>query len=315
MTYSVYDKPYKNYPLLVDHLEVKGLSVTNRSVAESTLRNINYYRFKVYLRPFLDVSTNTFHPGSTFEQGLDLYRFDDELRDLLFTVVGRLEVKLRSRLDQVVSEHINDPFWYLQDSVFNGRKMGKIHGVRGKINNAFQSSRDDFTNHFKTKYVNIINSSYKHLPPFWLAAELTTFGHILALFDSLEKPRFNVRGSTNKLDDLANEFGAGNLQTLNSWLLGVRDIRNRCAHHSRLWNSNFRAPRGGNNLLDPSLPTPNTNRIYLILMTIHIMCKNIGVDISLSTQLGDLIRKHPAVDRYLPSMGFPNNWHTDPAWL
>ena len=275
------------------------------------LKRINYYRFKVYLRPFLDQPNNLYRPGATFEQGVDLYRFDDELRDLCFTIIGRLEVKIRSRLDQTISAHTNNPFWYLVDSNFNDRL--KMEEIAQKISSDFKCSSDDFTNYFKAKYYNNANSKFKHLPPFWIAAELLTFGTILRLFKSVKKSTIAGK-NVNKMDALAREFGAKNLKVFNGWLAAMRDVRNRCAHHSRLWNCNYREPAEIRKMLDPNCLPPRQNRIYLILVALHIMCKSMDIQADIRDRLQSLIGNHPAVTPYLGSIGFHMDWALDPVW-
>ncbi|SDZ73445.1 Abortive infection bacteriophage resistance protein [Desulfuromusa kysingii] len=312
MAYSLYNKPYRTYVDLVQHLQAKNLTVTDTAKAQEILKKINYYRFKIYLRPFLDQPTNTYRQGATFEQGLELYRFDDELRDLTFKLIGRLEIKLRSRLDQTISEHLNDPFWYLNSFIFENDF--NMNSIASKIGTSFQFSRDDFTNNFKSKYFNEANDGFKHLPPFWIAAELTTFGTILSLYKAIDKNKFNNPPHLNKLDILSKEFGARNIRTLNSWLTLIRDVRNRCAHHSRLWNCNYRQPGGVFGMLDQRYQPRNRNRIYLFFAVLHIMCKNIDIPANMKVSLQGLIQKYPAVVPYLPSIGFHPGWALDQIW-
>lgn len=70
-----------------------------------------------------------------------------------------------------------------------------------------------------------------------------TLGEVAKFYSLLDITKFNIsRPRSNKLDELANEFGASNMRALISWILLIRDIRNRCAHHTRLWNSILREP-------------------------------------------------------------------------
>jgi len=60
----------------------------------------------------------------------------------------------------------------------------------------------------------------------------------------LDKSSFSLPQNKNVLDNLSQAFGAKNLKELNSWLKLIRDVRNRVAHHSRVWNCNYREPTG-----------------------------------------------------------------------
>ena len=50
-------------------------------------------------------------------------------------------------------------------------------------------------------------------------------------------------------DNLAKEFGAKDYKVLVNWIRCIRDVRNRCAHHSRLWNAKLSIPSDLNNVL------------------------------------------------------------------
>ena len=217
MAYSLYSKPYKTPSELLTHLQEKGLQIEDIPRAEKYLENISYYRFKIYLVPFYSSVKNCYQAGSHFENGVELYRFDDELRDFLFSVIGRVEIKLRSKLDRVVTSHTNNPFWYLDDNIFTRKG---IDNVRAGLASSFRHSRDEFSTHYKKNYFNTVSDNYKQLPPFWVISELMTFGNIRSFYCSLDKSKFPASGHrSNLLDQLANEFGASNIKQLNGCVI------------------------------------------------------------------------------------------------
>ncbi|EJL6311404.1 Abi family protein [Vibrio cholerae] len=313
MPYKKYDKPYLLPPQLISALEAKGLSFHDKGKAERFLETINYYRFKIYLHPYLQSCGKKFKPDTYFEHGVQLYRFDEELRIYLLKLICRIEVKLRTRLDQVVTSTQNEPYWYLVDSNFQQSKLyGKVSGFRQSIASAFVTCREDYATHFKDNYYNATNAAYKFLPPFWVAGELTTFGNIMNIYDSLDKTPFQVTSRQNSLDDLAREFGANNLKTLNQWLKSIRDIRNRCAHHNRVWSCNYRAP----NRIVPqlSISPSNDNRLYTTLAMFHVISKTLQLDESIRYDIYQIIHKYPAVKKHLWIAGFPERWFFDQFW-
>ncbi|MGR2853974.1 Abi family protein [Vibrio vulnificus] len=310
MAYRKYNKPYLLPAQLIVELEAKGLKFKDKVKAKRFLETINYYRFKIYLHPFLQSCGKKFKPNSYFESGMQLYRFDEDLRVYLLKIICRLEVKLRTRLDQVVTSTQNDPYWYLVDANF--QSSGKVSGLRQSIAKSFISCREDYALHFKENYYNETNDAYKFLPPFWVAAELTTFGQIMTLYSSLKKPSFQVTPRQNHLDDLAQEFGANNLKTLNDWLQCIRDIRNRCAHHNRVWSCNYRAPSRVPPVL--TIAPTNNNRLYTTLALLHIMVGNLGLDETVRLDISKLVTKHPISRKYLRIAGFPPRWYFDSFW-
>ncbi|MBS9435425.1 Abi family protein [Photorhabdus hainanensis] len=103
-----------------------------------------------------------------FENGLDIYRFDESLRNYIFRIISGLEIKFRSRLDHTISEYTDDPFWYLDDKNFFNKKEKKINLLRSKLSNSFTSCNEKYATHYKEKYYNEKNDNYKSLPLFRL---------------------------------------------------------------------------------------------------------------------------------------------------
>jgi abortive infection bacteriophage resistance protein len=318
-----YDKPYKSFTDIVSHLEKKGLVISDRDTAETTLKYINYYRFKIYLRPLLNISTGQFKTGASFEEAYQLYRFDDELRDILFSIIGRIEVKIRTRLDQTIAEHTSNPFWYLDSHNFTSN----VDDIRPSLNNKFTSSKDDFVKHYKDNYQapNSVSVFHQNMPPFWVMAELTTFGNIVSLFWSLNKDKFPAGKYTNKLDILSQEFGAPSLDIFNSWLESLRETRNRCAHHSRVWNRNCFEAKGiqskkskfNLNLPPDGTVTPTSgrrNRFYSAMFVVFQVSKNLNIDRNIKDNFLELLEKYPKVKPHLDSAGFPDDWDSLKAW-
>lgn len=314
MTYRVYNKTYQSPEDLVFHMKAKGLTVCDEQRAKEFLENVNYYRFKIYLWPFLDSTQSSYVINSTFEDGVELYRFDEELRNFIFTMICRIEIKLRSKLDQVVASHSNNPFWYLEDTLFMQNKIYSMDGVRASLASSFQQSKDDFSKHFKNNYYNDVNVNFKQLPPFWVVAELATFGQIRNVYSALEKSYFQGAKNTNKLNTLAHDFGAQNYKQLNNWITAIRDVRNRCAHHSRVWNANHRQANGVLNKLDPNYLPTNDNKIYLFCVLLKLMNDKLDMGFDIKGALQRLFQKYPTAQLKSHSAGFPCDWYLDVIW-
>ncbi len=58
MKYSLYAKPHKTPLELITKMKSQNLLVLDTAYAQLVLSEIKYFRFKIYLRPFLDVSKN-----------------------------------------------------------------------------------------------------------------------------------------------------------------------------------------------------------------------------------------------------------------
>lgn len=306
MKYSLYSKPYKSPADLIVKLKAQNLTFADEQKAQSILSSINYFRFKIYLRPFLDTTTKTYKPQSSFEDAYSLYCFDTELKNVLFALISQIEIALRTKLEQHITSYLDKPFWYLDDKYFLDKQ--KINSTRVVLRNEFLRSKDDFTLHYKDKYINEASNDFKEMPPFWIISELSTFGNILAIYESIDKKPFALPHNQNVLDNLAREFGAKNLKELNSWLKLIRDVRNRVAHHSRVWNCNYREPHGIRQHLSPSEQPSQPNKIYLFFVILEILHTNAVIKSPLKPMLKELIKAHPVVNSFLDSMGIPSGW-------
>lgn len=304
--YSLYTKSYKNLTDLIIKLKSQNLIISDETKANKILSKINYFRFKIYLRPFLDITTKQFRVNSKFEDAFQLYSFDEELKNILFSIISQIEINLRTKLDQYVTSYTDNPFWYLDNQYFMNES--KIFNTKVSLKNEFLRSQDDFTFHYKENYINDTCNDFKEMPPFWIISELSTFGNILTIFDTLDKKSFALLHNKNVLDDLSNEFGAKNLKELNSWLKLIRDVRNRVAHHSRVWNCNYREPHGIRQSLSAPLQPSQPNKIYLFFVILEILHQNQIVDKDIKVEVNLLLQKYPTTQRFINSMGIPQGW-------
>lgn len=110
-----YTKTALNISDLLATLQQRGLIINDIVQATQFLNNVSYFRFASYLRVF-EQRDHTFRAGSTFEQAAMLYKFDVELRKLLFGAIQRIEIALRSRVIHQFSL-AHGPFWFLDASL------------------------------------------------------------------------------------------------------------------------------------------------------------------------------------------------------
>jgi abortive infection bacteriophage resistance protein len=92
-----YIKPHLSFNKQIELLLKRDLLIPNTEYAKNKLQHINYYRLSAYFIPFYQ-STNKFHLHTTFEDIIQIYEFDREIRLLLFNAIERVEVFLRSQI-------------------------------------------------------------------------------------------------------------------------------------------------------------------------------------------------------------------------
>lgn len=317
-----YEKPYKSPALLVQKLIGEELEVDDQVHAERVLSRINYYRFKAYAYPFRENSGKPFKknggkfvPNTKFDDIEQLYNFDDGLRELCFSYISKLEIQLRSRLDQVIASSKNNPFWYLDNSIFS--TYGDMDFLAEHIEEQFSKSDEEYVDHFKNYYRDENNEDYPQLPPSWVAVELFSLGTLNNYFLKLNVNHFNVGSNSEKnpLNIMSKEFSAISFIQLRSWLEVIRQIRNKCAHHSRLFNVKLKPWPRVSRLFDENYEPVNERRIYVSLWMIHRMLKEIGTPKDTKAQLQQLFDEYPSAENWKHSMGFPENWKNDPHWI
>jgi abortive infection bacteriophage resistance protein len=142
--------------------------------------------------------------------------------------------------------------------------------------------KGSFTRNYRKKYHNNSHPQFSNLPPFWIASEVITIGCLFKIFSATDFSYFKGLPAPHNtlLDTLANEFGANDFNSLTNWVQRLRDVRNRAAHHSRLWNAKLAIPSQIASEL--TIPAVHQYRPYLTVCVIHKMIKTLdlaGIDL------------------------------------
>jgi abortive infection bacteriophage resistance protein len=113
-----YQKPPLTYIEQLDLLRSRGLHVENKESAIKYLRQISYYRLSAYFLPFK--RSGKFHTGTTIENVLKLYFFDQKLRLLVLSAIEPIEIAFRTQVIYHLS-HKYGIFGYLESTNFSNR--------------------------------------------------------------------------------------------------------------------------------------------------------------------------------------------------
>ncbi|WP_293885389.1 Abi family protein [Thiolapillus sp.] len=308
---TTFDKPAKT---LDDHLvllKARGLRIPDEARARHYLPNISYYRFSAYTRPFYipNEGDHRFLPGTTFDDILTLYIFDRELRLLLLDAIERIEVSLRAQMTNLLAERYG-PHGYLDAAVFNdGFDHGRL--LQTLDRECGGKEVETFVNHYRHKYTDAPG-----YPPIWMSMELLTFSTVSILFAQLRQ----------KSDRKHIEAVYGwPFPVLRSWFRALSDLRNKCAHHMRIWNREFGVspllPRERHHPvdwpeIDHAIPVHSTRhpgqtidaqkRLYMHLVVIGYLMRVVCPESQWKARLRELMDRYPAVSR--THMGFPADW-------
>jgi abortive infection bacteriophage resistance protein len=294
--------PYIKPPLPVQDqinlLKSRGLQIPDEERAARYLRNISYYRLSGYMYPFLaDTKQHLYKDGTMFEDVLDLYRFDRELRLLVFSAIEKIEVAFRARIINQYSVALRDPFWYTNAANFADPKQHTEFS--NSLTAYIKRSNDVFIKHFYNTYSD-------PWPPIWVVFEILPMGQFSILY--------KITANSPARKAVADYFGAKG-PVLTAWLHTLVYVRNICAHHARLWNKELRVPvKLPKKAANKWLANRNiTNRkVYIVLAIIVYLLDTITPQHGFRQKLKALVVKYPETDT--AAMGFPQDWLADPFW-
>lgn len=290
----------------ITQLQDRGLVIENIDFATYYLSHISYYRLGEYWHVMEeDKEKHLFKEGSRFEDVIDLYQFDSKLKLLLFSAIEKIEISLRTKLIYHLS-HEFDPWWFQNFELFkdNFAHTETLEKLREEV---IRKKKRDVTlkKHFK-KYKNDLR-----FPPSWKTLEFTSFGTLSRIYG-------NLKNTINSKDIIAEQYGAVNHTYLPSWLQSISNIRNHCAHHSRLWNRNL---AGSPKLLskppnrwitDVENVPRNTSQLYMHLCIIRYVYNAINDTNDFADRLKELLSSYPVVDE--KALGMKDNWRDEPLW-
>ena len=282
--------------------ESRGLIVADKASAARHLSNISFYRFRAYTYPFQNnnLSNQPFAGKVTFEQILRHYIFDRELRLLVFDAIERIEVALRTQIIYQYSMAYGG-HWPGNSSLY--RNAGLFQKDWQALQKEVNRSTEVFIKHYRQTYTSPID------PPSWMSLEVTSLGMLSKLFE-------NLRMCQEKRA-VAQHFGLGSPDVLASWMHAFSNIRNICAHHSRLWNrvltKSSALPKRP--LVQPWLTDINipTNKLYISLSCMLYILQQISPGHSVKQELKNLLQIYPEIQT--AQMGFSTNWAKEALWI
>lgn len=206
-------------------LKTRGLIVEDERKAREILLDIGYYRLGFYLFPFeksyprLFNRTHEYISGATFEDAVNLYYFDFDLRLLLQRYLNRIEIAFRTSLIYHLSnKYKSNPIWFVTAGIVN-RSYATEFG--NKV----------YTSDFKRNP--IIRRHHQRNPndryaPAWKTLEFMTFGAVLKLYEELKEREDKIF--------IAHEFGIRQVVTFENYMHTIRQVRNVCAHGLLLYD-------------------------------------------------------------------------------
>ena len=290
-------------------LKQRGMEFASEQDACALLSRVSYFRLKYYWIDMIDDGTDDFKEGSCFDDIIERYEFDKELRQILFDAIEVIEVGLRSKIISALSLSTGTGLWYLDQSLFENHHYHEdfvldLKYEFGRSSDPF--ARDFIKNHSDWDAKSLGGSN----PDAWMIFETATFG-------TLSKMYKNLKSQSPLQSVIANEFGLYSSRDFSSWLEAICLMRNVIAHHSRLWYRIFtKKPVNIRNhrdrWLNVDLTENQRKRAYGLISCLLYLCNAIKPDNRIKEQILALFSHHPRIPVFL--LGFTGDWRNQPLW-
>jgi abortive infection bacteriophage resistance protein len=313
-------KPHNTYTELVSLLKQRKMLISDEERATRKLAQIGYYRLSGFWYPCrqgkmdengnyvtnaatgLPVREDIFQEGTDFDLIIDLYLFDKKLRQLMLDAIERVEIHVRSVIAHEIGRF--DSLAYQNQSFINPKVLEDKRDKSGRIGNYWK----DWTSRQEKLIANSKEDSIlwhkrnNRSIPFWVVVETWDFGLMSKYFENL-KGRYQ--------ETICNRLDVPNKKLLRGWLQEINELRNHCAHHSRIWNrvsGNAIKTLDNNYFNTLNLDMAARKRIYGKACVLWFLVKKIGPNSTWINKLADLIDTKPALNCCpYTSMGFSDN--------
>lgn len=270
-----------------------NLTISDKSKAISILTKVNYYRLSAYgLGLMKEDDKEKYVDGITLESLYRLYVFDSLFRNLLIHTIENIEIQLRTQLsNHIALKYGSEGYVEINNFTMKKTKDGKL--IHSTIIESFHKECErqrniPFVKHHREKYDG-------HFP-IWVAVELFTFGNLSSLYNIMKD---EDRKAIALLYNTEPKY-------LGSWILALVEIRNICAHYSRLYNM----PLKQKPHLYPEYQkyrNNGPNKVFPALLSIKRMLNSDDSWRMFEIHLESLIDEYNDVVR-LPFIGFPTYW-------
>lgn len=306
---SAQDKKFMSFDEQIDHLKnVKKLDIPDERFAREMLKRTCYYSLVAgYKDIYKDPSTGCYLKGTTFNDIVELYSFDEKLRSLFLQYLFRIEDQIKSLVSYYFSlKYGSDQSAYLTTTNYNYNKQTKneIDTMLHIFNNLATKNTDfEAINHARNKHKNV---------PLWILVTAMTFGNIYKMYSAL----------TNDLQKkVCSSYLGINSKELEMLLAVTSKFRNVCAHRERLFTY-----KANKSIPDMSIHYAmgietdsngeylyGKNGLFAVVITLkYLLPPDIFREYKkeLSMLLNHFLEKHTAHSstEFLHIIGFPPNW-------
>lgn len=275
-----YEKKHKTYFEQVELLKQRNMIIDDDVAAENFLSNVNYYKLSGYFK-FFEKEENDF-ANTHFQEIIDIYYFDRELRIFLMKLIEKFEIALKTKIAYAIAKNYT-AFGHVNPENFFSKEK-QLEFIE-KLKEEEKKSKESFIINYKKKYTG------EKFTPIWISVEILTLGTISRFYS-------NMLPKDKK--EISDYFDVSKL-TFESWVTVITLLRNFTAHNVRMWNRQIKPiaiKKSWHNL------PYNWSRIAGQLYMLEYLTRKINPDFDFSilyNLIKDYVIKYP---NRLKNMGF-----------
>ena len=302
-------KIFLNYDQQIEKLKKeKNLLINDEAYAKEILRQTSYYSLiGGYKDIFKNPTTRKYKDGTRFEDIVELYYFDELLRQLFLRYIIKVENEIKSQISYYFTEKNGEKQQeYLDNKNYNyvGKRNQRDIDRLIKILEGFVTKLTayNYINHAQKKYGNV---------PLWVLTNALTFGNISKMYMLLPQD-IQIRVSKN--------YQYINERQMTSILTVLVKFRNVCAHGERLFTYKTTDSI-------PDLPlhmklkitqkgiqyVNGKNDLFSVVIALRYMLSDSWYKEfikELKILIDKYLKKHDSIseEELYKKMGFPENW-------
>ncbi len=288
-------KEFKTLDEQIEILRSRGLNIGDVEKAKNFLLHNNYYRISGYSLTLRN--KDMFYKDATFQNIIDIYCFDQELRHILLNSLEKIEVSVKSIYAYVFTEKYG-PIGHLESKNFTNLDEHKFIFEKAEEQKSKNLRYEAYLKHFVEEL--------KQPIPFWAYIDLLTISDISKLYAITDLELKKI---------ICNKFSLNTdkgFELLEHFLHCMTIVRNLCAHGSRLYNRLFitkpRLSKNDKKLLRENERLVENDRLFGHLLIMKRLLSKEQVE-ELFKNIIYLCDKYSFVS--MKYYGFPDFWETN----
>lgn len=261
-----------------------GLLVEDKTYAKKILGRISYYRLiKAYSITLK--KDGRYISGISFEDIVSLYKFDRELRQLIFEIIEHIEVSLRA----VITNYFS-----LKYGNFGYKDLSNVGKYKNRYKEALNDLERETKRNRRSPFIKNFKDNYEGGEiPLYAVIEVASFGTLSKMYKNMKNEDKSIIAKVFHTD----------YHYFESWIENFAYIRNICAHYGRLYGAKLtKSPKLYKEYLKNNI---SNNTIFATLVNLKIVSEEENYK-NFYHDLTSLIARYENIE--LRHVGFIENW-------